>query len=380
MAKEGTPSATVVRGLEGIVAATTRLSFIDGQQGILIYRGINIHDLAEKSTFEEVVYLLWNDDLPTREQLERFSADLAAQRVLAPEVLDLMRSLPKAAHPMSVLRTAVSAIGLFDPQADDISPEANRGKAMRLTAQIPTMIAAFDRLRQGKEPIAPRQDLSHTANFLYMLTGQTPDETSDRALDVYLILLADHGFNASTFACRVAAATLSDMYSAITSGIGTLKGPLHGGANEKAMKMLLQIGDVAAVEGYVKDELAAGRRIMGFGHRVYKTEDPRATQLRRMSKAIGDVCDPRWYEISRKVEEVMWETKRLYCNVDFYSASVLYCLGIAPDLFTPVFAMSRIAGWTAHVLEQQADNRLIRPRAQYVGPTDRTYIPIEQRE
>jgi len=361
------------------VAATTHLSFIDGQQGILTYCGFNIHDLAENSTFEEVVYLLWNGDLPTREQLDSLSFDLAEQRALAPEVLDLMRSLPREARPMGVLRTAVSTVGLFDPQADDISPEANRNKAVRLTAQIPTIIAAFDRLRNGEEPVAPRQDLSLAGNFLYMLTGEVPDETREHSLDVYLILVADHGFNASTFACRVAAATLSDMYSAITSGIGTLKGSLHGGANEKAMEMLLQIGEVEAAEGYVRDELAAGRRIMGFGHRVYKTEDPRATQLRRIAKHIGDVCDPKWYAVSRAVEEVMWQAKGLYCNVDFYSASVLYCLGIAPDLFTPAFAMSRIAGWTAHVLEQQADNRLIRPRAQYAGPTDRPYIPIEQR-
>ncbi len=370
----------MAKGLEGVVASESALSFIDGREGILLYRGYSIHDLARHASFPESVYLLWNDRLPDRSELEAFEMELAEQRPLDDRLLDLLRRLPRSAHPMAALRTGVSAVGAFDPEAEDPSPEASRRKAVRLVAKFPTIIAAFQRLRRGEEPIAPDPELTHAGNFLYMVSGEGPDETAARALDTTLLLYLDHGFNASTFTCRVIASTLADMHSAVTGGIGALKGALHGGANAKAMEMLLEIGEVEAVEAFVDRALAEKRKIMGFGHRVYKTEDPRATHLRRMSEELSRSSgQTKWYEISRRLEDVMRERKGLDPNVDFYCATVYYSLGLPIDLYTPLFATGRVGGWAAHVMEQQADNRLIRPRAEYVGHRDREFVPMDRR-
>ena len=367
-------------GLEDIVAAHSRICDLDGKRGRLAYYGVDIHDLARYSTFEETAYLLWHGELPTRAQLADTIAQLQADRVLPSEVEQLMRLFPRTATPMDVLRTTVSSLSSFDPEAGDNSVDANRRRSIRLTAVFPTIVAAWDRLRNGKEPVPPLSDGSHAANFLYMLTGEKPDEAKARMLDVVLILHADHELNASTFAARVTAATLAGMYAAITSAIGALSGPLHGGANEQVMRMLLKIGEVDKAEAYIEGALARKERIMGFGHRVYRTEDPRATHLRQMSKELGErTGDSRWYEMSRIIEEYIKEHKGLYANVDFYSASVYYTMGIPIDLDTPIFACSRISGWTAHVLEQYSNNRLIRPRAEYVGPKDVPYVQIEDR-
>lgn len=368
------------KGLEDVVAGTTELSLVDGVEGRLLYRGFDIHDLVEHATFEEVVYLLWHGDLPTQEQLNDLREQLASSRALPQEVLAMMEGFPKTAGPMDALRTAVSAMGLYDPEVDDNSREANLRKAIRLTARMATIVASHDRIRNGKEPIPPDPTMNHAANFLYMLKGTVPDELSARAFDVCLILHADHEFNASTFSARVAASTLSDMYSAITSAIATLKGPLHGGANTKVMEMLLEIGVPERVEPYIMKALSEKRRVMGFGHRVYKGEDPRAKPLKRMSQELGEKAgELKWYEISRRIEELLLKEKNLYPNVDFYAASVYYSLGIPMDLYTAIFAVSRISGWTAQVLEQYADNRLIRPRAEYVGPRLRPFIPLQAR-
>jgi len=378
MAQE--PRSQVLAGLEGVVAATSTICFIDGKEGRLLYRGYDIADLAENATFEEVCHLLWHGDLPTASQLRTLREELNASRALPTEVLQLLRLFPADAAPMDVLRTAVSALGVIDPQASEDSPEANLNKAIRLTSQIPTIVAAFDRLRRGEEPVPPRGDLAHAANFLYMLKGEEPDPLSARVFDVALILHADHELNASTFSGRVTASTLSDMHSAVTSAIGTLKGPLHGGANEQVMKMLEAIGTPERAAAYVKTMLAQKRRIPGFGHRVYRTEDPRARILRRLSRDLGEqVGELKWWEITRKVEEVVFQEKGLYPNVDLYSASTYTYMGIPTDLFTPIFAVSRISGWTAHILEQYADNRLIRPLSEYVGPLRREFVPLEQR-
>jgi citrate synthase len=367
-------------GLEGIVAAQSSISDVDGQEGRLIYWGYDIHDLAEHATFEEVTYLLWNGQLPTRSQLEELKQQLSSEARLPKEIQQLIRSIPKEANPMDMLRTVVSALALYDPEVADMSREANVRKAIRLTARFPTIVTTFERVRKGLEPVEPREDLSIAGNFLYTLRGQEPDEVAARTMDVALVLHADHELNASTFAARVTAATLSDMYSAIVSAIGTLKGPLHGGANEGVIKNLLEIGTVENVEPWTKAALANKKKIMGFGHRVYRTEDPRATHLREMSGQLGErTGEKKWYEMSRKMEEVMISDKKLYPNVDFYSASTYYALGIPTDLFTPIFACSRITGWTAHVLEQYENNRLIRPRAEYVGPRGQKYVPIDER-
>jgi citrate synthase len=371
---------TFSAGLEDVVAAPSSICFIDGDRGILAYRGYNIHDLATHGTFEEVIYLLWRGRLPKRGELEELKAELAAQRAVPPEAIALMKMFPRAAVPMDALRTAVSALGFYDPDQGDNSLEANWRKAARLTAQLATLVAAFHQIRQGREPLAPRKELSHAANFLYLLNGKEPMEVEARALDIALILHADHEFNASTFAARVTAATLSDMYSDITSAIGTLAGPLHGGANEQVMNMLLAAKTPAGAEKFVRDALAAKKKIMGFGHRVYTTEDPRATHLRCMSREIGErQGNANWFEMSYLIEELVKREKGLNANVDFYSASTYYMLGIPIDLFTPVFALSRISGWTAHVLEQYANNRLIRPRAEYTGAEQADYVPIDQR-
>lgn len=368
-------------GLEDIVVTTSEICYIDGEKGILSYRGIDIHELASKSTFEEVAYLLWFGRLPNKKELETTVQTLADHRALPDPILSLMKSLPPTTPPMDALRTVTSALSLYDPDVKDNSMPANTRKAMRLTAQMATAVAVFDRLRNGKEVLAPNPRLSHAANFLYMLTGKMPDKTSEQALDIALVLHADHELNASTFAARVTASTLTDMHSAITSAIGTLKGPLHGGANEAVIRMLLEISDKQNAERYVRNALAQKKRIMGFGHRVYHTEDPRATHLRRMSRELGEkLNNPRWYEMSQTIEQVVKKEKGLNCNVDFYSASVYYLLDIPIDLFTPIFAVSRISGWTAHVLEQLGHNRLIRPRAEYMGlEYPQPYIPIEQR-
>ena len=375
-------NAVAGKGLEGVVAANSGICWIDGEAGILSYRGIDIHELAEHSTFEETTCLLWNGLLPNALALREFTAQLALARSLDQRVIDLLRSFPTTATPMEVLRTAVSALSFYDADEKDNSHDANVRKAFKLTAQIAMIVAIYDRIRKGKEIVPPDRSLSHAGNFLWMLTGEKPSETATRTLDIALILHADHEFNASTFAARVIAATLSDIHSAITGAIGALKGPLHGGANEGVMRLLLAIDKEGAdpVE-YVKGMLAARQKISGFGHRVYKTEDPRATHLRKMSEQLGkDSGNPKWFEMSRSIERYVNREKKLNANVDFYSASTYATLGIDIDLYTPIFAVSRIAGWAAHVIEQLDDNRLIRPRAEYIGPAYPTHwIPVEER-
>jgi citrate synthase len=367
-------------GLRNVVAGESAISSIDGERGVLAYGGIDIHDLAENSSFEEVVFLLHRGRLPRRAELDAFRSELARERGVGGPVVSLLRLLPAGTHPMTALRTAVSALGAFDPDAGDESPAANGRKALRLTAQMATVVALVDRLRKGLEPIAPDPALSHAANFLYMLHGRRPSPEAERAMDMALVLHADHEFNASTFAARVAASTLADIHGAITAALATLKGPLHGGANEAVMNTLEEIGTPDRAEGWVREALAAKKKIMGFGHAVYRTEDPRATHLRRMSRQLGDVQgDRRWYDLSEKLEGLVRAQKGLNANVDFYSASVYHSLGIPTDLFTPVFAVSRVAGWTAHVLEQLGNNRLIRPESEYTGPRDVKYVPIAQR-
>jgi citrate synthase len=368
------------RGLEDVVVSTSEICFIDGDRGRLLYRGYDIHDLVAHATFEEVVFLLWHGRLPRREELDRFRKELTTQRRLPAKVMALLRSFPRKADTMDVVRTTVSALGLYDPDTGDNSREANLRKAARIQAQVPTIVAAWARMRKGKPPVAPNARLNLAANFLYMLFGRKPSDLAAKAMDTALILHADHELNASTFASRVTVATLSDIYSGIVSGIGTLKGPLHGGANVGVIRMLLEIGDVERAEAWIKSALAQKKRIMGFGHRVYHTEDPRATHLRKMSEALGrEAGDLRWYEMSRIVERVVKEQKGLNPNVDFYSASTYYSMGIDPDLYTPIFVVSRVSGWSAHILEQQANNRLIRPRADYTGATQATYVPLGQR-
>jgi citrate synthase len=367
-------------GLQDVVIPTSEICAIDGERGTLVYRGYDIHDLAEHSTFEEVLYLLWHGRLPRAEELGDFEDQLAANRSVPPEILDLLERFPPSQPPMDILRTAVSALSLYDSDAHDMSPEANARKALRLTAQMSTLVAAYGRIRQGKQSLAPVPKLSHAANFLYMLNGRTPDAASARWFDIALILHADHSFNSSTFAARVTASTLSDLHSAITSAIGTLKGPLHGGANEQVMKMLLEVQSPDRVDDYIHSLLGQKKKVMGFGHRVYRTDDPRATELRRMSEALcARAGQTRWFEISRKIEALMIREKNLNANVDFYSASAYYVLGIPLDLYPLIFALSRISGWTAHVLEQYAHNKLIRPLAEYTGPENLKYVPIEAR-
>ena len=374
-------STTATKGLQDVVANESSICFIDGARGILSYRGIDIHELAQRSTFEETTYLLWNGKLPTASELKQFSQELAAARTLPPQVIDFLRTLPKTASPMEVLRTTVSLLSTYETDANSTTHAANLLKSFHLTSQIAMIVACFDRIRKGKNLVEPDPSLSHAANFLWLLNGEKPSATATRALDVALILHADHELNASTFAARVIAATLSDMHSAITGAIGALKGPLHGGANEAVMRILYAI-DKAGEEPveYVKGMLDRKEKISGFGHRVYTTEDPRATHLRRMSEELGRDANPKWYEMSRKIELFVKDQKKLNANVDFYSASTYTTLGIDIDLFTPIFAVSRIAGWCAHVIEQHDDNRLIRPRAEYTGPAyPAPYTPIEKR-
>ena len=378
-AKDGVGSA-VSTGLRGVVAASSSIGDVNGEKGELIYQGVNIHDLATKSTFEEVVFLLWNGRLPKRAELDELKKNLAASYEIPQWIRGPIEYFPKDAQPMDTLRTAVSALAFFDKEARDLSREASIRVATRLTAQFPVIVAAIDRARNGLKPIAPKPELNIATNFLYMLKGEMPDDFDAHVLDVALILQADHELNASTFTARVVAGTLADMYSAVTAALGALSGPLHGGANTAVMKMLLEIESVDNVEGYIKDALAKKKKIMGFGHAVYRTDDPRATHLRRLSKEMGDrKGDSKWYDMTAKVEEVMKREKGLLPNVDAYSASTYYMMGIPLDLYTPIFAVSRISGWTAHILEQYADNKLIRPRAEYVGARDLPYIPITER-
>ncbi|NUQ27915.1 MAG: citrate synthase [Acidobacteriaceae bacterium] len=373
------------KGLEGIIAANSGICWIDGDAGVLSYRGIDIHELAPKSTFEEVTYLLWFGKLPSKSELSDFTKSLAEARSLPPAVIEFLKTVPKDATPMEVLRTAVSLISMYpegnDPDEKSVTHDANVTKAFRLTAQIAMIVAAFDRIRKGKPVVEADKSLSHAANFLWMLNGEKPTETATRTFDVALILHADHELNASTFAARVIAATLADMHSAITGAIGALKGPLHGGANEATMRLLYAIDEAGADPvQYVKDMLARKEKISGFGHRVYKTEDPRATHLRKMSEELSKSTGSKWYGMSREIELFIKNEKKLNANVDFYSASTYTMLGIDIDLFTPIFAISRISGWAAHVIEQHDDNRLIRPRADYIGPEyPAPYIPIEER-
>jgi citrate synthase len=371
---------TTNSGLEDVVVSTSEICFIDGDRGRLLYRGYDIHDLVAHSSFEETAALLWNGALPKRAELEKLRKSLAAQRRLPPRVLTLVRGLPRKSESMDVLRTAVSALGIYDPDAGDDSREANLRKAVRIQAQVPTLVAAWSRIHKGKAPIPPSPRLSLGGNLLYMLSGRKPTPLAEKAMDTALILHADHELNASTFAARVTVATLSDMHSGVVSGIGTLKGPLHGGANVGVMRMLLEIGDVDRAETWIKNALAQKKRIMGFGHRVYHTEDPRATHLRRLSEQLGrEAGELKWFEMSRIVERVVNAEKGLHANVDFYSASTYFSMGIEPDLYTPIFVCSRVSGWTAHILEQQAHNRLIRPRAEYQGSRQATYVPLDQR-
>lgn len=368
-------------GLKGVIALESELSSIDGEKGELIYRGYTIEDLAKHATYEEVVYLLWNGELPNASALQELRSQLRANRELADEILDILSNAPETAHPMAVLRTAVSALSFFDEETEDMNVEANRRKATRILASIPTIIAAFDRLRKGLEPIAPLDEGSMAFNFLYMLNGEKPGAAAERTFDVCLVLHADHGLNASTFTSRVIGSTLSDMYSAIAGAIGALKGPLHGGANREVMRMLLDIDNKAAnpVE-YVQNRLANKEKVMGFGHRVYTTMDPRAAILRDMVEGLSEEKDQRkWYDYSVEIMNTMIAEKNINPNVDFFSASTYHMLGLDADLFTPIFALSRTAGWTAHLLEQWSDNHLIRPRAEYTGEKGKTFVPLDVR-
>jgi citrate synthase len=367
-------------GLEGVVAADTAVSRVDGEKGRLVYRGYDIADLAEKCSFEETAHLLWTGELPDGAALDGLRRTLAAHRPLSEGLAHVMSELPASAPPMSVLRTCVSVMGLADPRAESAEPETNLEMAKETAAQLASVAASVHRMKRGLEPVRPEPALSHAANFLYMLTGKRPDETAERVFDDCLVLHADHGLNASTFTCRVVASTLSDIYSAVTAGIGALRGPLHGGANQKVMLMLEEIGEPSRAADYVKKLLAAKRKVMGFGHRVYRTEDPRAAVLRRHCRELGErTGETRWAEISEAMERVMLEEKGLRCNVDFYSASVYHMLGIPTDLFTPIFAVSRVVGWTAHILEQYANNRIIRPLSRYTGPGPRKVPPLAER-
>jgi citrate synthase len=373
-------SSQLIRGLEGVVVAETELCDLDGANGRLAYRGYDIDDLARKATFEEVVHLLFRGALPTAAELDRFRAELIAARPIPDSVIAAYRLLPRTTDPMRVLQASVSILGMSDPDANDDSKDALLRKAVRLTAQFPTAICAHHRIRNGKEPVAPSKDLSHAANFLYMLTGDRPADVAAKAMDASFTLYAEHEINASTFTTRVIAATLADLHSSVAGGVGALKGTLHGGAGEAVMLTLLEIGEVPNVDAFVEKALATKRRLMGFGHRVYKAGDPRAAILRGMAEAAcRQSGQPKWYDMAVKLHDRIQAAKKLIPNVDFYSAPLFYSLGIPTDLFTPVIATGRIAGWTANLMEQYADNRLIRPRAEYVGSKRRSWVPLESR-
>ena len=378
---ESTTTQPIARGLKGIVVDTTESSLIDGEAGKLLYRGYNIHDLADSSTFEEVCYLLIYKRLPTRSELDQFNADLKASRALPASLLEVIRLIQNA-HPMDVLRTALSALAAYDPDTADISPEANLRKAVRLTALTPTIVAAHDRIRRGQEPLAPRDNLSHAANFLFMLQGREPAPEAFRAIDVDFILHAEHGSNASSFAARVTASTLADLHAAIVSAIGTLKGPRHGGAAEAVMRTAQAIGEPENVDEYIGAMQARGEYVMGFGHRVYKVEDPRARHMRDRARELGQMMgQPKWFQILTRIQQGMapLAERGVNVNVDFYAGAVYYLLDIPEDLFVPLFAIGRMPGWIAQVLEQWEDNALIRPLLQYAGPTNLEYTPIDER-
>ncbi|MFZ4587473.1 MAG: citrate synthase [Terrimicrobiaceae bacterium] len=369
------------KGLEGIVANSTNLSDVLGQEGVLIYAGYNINEIAGRAGFEEVVHLLWHGELPNRAQLDALCAELRAARELPVPVVEFLRKAPVAAAPMDVIRTAVSMLGLYDETLKDESPEANRRRAVSITAKIGVITAYFHRARRGLDLPPVRPDLGEAAHFLYLMSGEEPTPEAVKTLDVAYVLHADHGMNASTFSARVTIATLSDMYSAITSAIGTLKGPLHGGANEGVIHMLQAIGSEENVDAWIDEQLAQKKKIMGIGHRVYKTLDPRAPHLREMAVVLSErLGEPKWIRMSERIAAIMQERKGLNANVDFYSATVYYSLGIPIDLFTPVFAIARTAGWTGHVMEQLADNRLYRPLSEYTGPAiGKKFVPVEKR-
>lgn len=375
-----TESSAASAGLRGVVAAQSAIGDVDGEKGILIYQGYNIHDLAEHSTFEEVIYLLWNGEMPTRAQLDELTSRFRENYNPPAEVIEFMKGFPKEADSMDALRTAVSMLDFYDKEGQSTEREPALAASIKLTAQMPALVAAWDRIRNGKDVIAPDSSLSIAENFLYMLRGEKPDADEARIFDIALILHADHELNASTFTTRVIAGTLADVYGAVTGGIAALSGPLHGGANTNVMKMLIEIGDVDKIESWLDETLAAKRKIMGIGHAVYKTEDPRATWLRKFSRALGEKKgEMKWFEMSQKIEKLMLEKKGMYPNVDFYSASTYYLMGIPLDLYTPIFAVSRISGWTGHILEQYGNNKLIRPRAEYIGKRDQKYVPIDER-
>lgn len=369
---------SIGKGLEGVVALESSISSII--DGVLTYRGFHIDDLAYQSNFEEVAFLLWYGRLPKKAELDELKQQIDHYAAIPEELAKQMKTYPLDTHPMAVLRTAVSSLGMFDQEENDLSKEANLRKAIRLTAQIPTIITSYARLRNNLEPVKPKPGLGFAANFLYMLNGEEPSELATQAFDRALILHADHELNASTFAARVTTGTLSDMYSAITTAMGTLKGPLHGGANERVMAMLKEIGSTDRIHEYIQNKLNKKEKIMGFGHRVYKNGDPRAKHLREMSRQLSEKTgEPLWYQMSLQIEELVTTQKSLKPNVDFYSASVYQYLGLNEEFFTPIFAMSRVVGWTSHVLEQYENNRLIRPRAKYIGEQNQVYVPIEKR-
>jgi citrate synthase len=376
----GTES-TAAAGLRGVVAAQSKIGDVDGINGVLIYQGYDIHDLAKNSTFEEVVYLLWHGRLPSKAELDDHVGQLRANYSAPAEVIALMRQFPHDADAMDVLRTAVSSLDFYDKEGQSTKRIPAMNASVKMTAQMPTLVAAWESIRSGEEVIEPDVSLGIAENFLYMLRGERPDADETRIFDICLILHADHELNASTFTTRVVAGTLADVYGAVTAGIAALSGPLHGGANTNVMKMLLEIDSIDKVDDYVEKALAEKLKIMGIGHAVYKTEDPRATWLRKFSKQMAErKGESKWFDMSQRIEQLMLEKKGMYPNVDFYSASTYYLMGIPLDLYTPIFAVSRISGWTGHILEQYADNKLIRPRAEYVGERGLTYVPIAERK
>ena len=375
-----TESTAATAGLRGVVAAQSAIGDVNGEKGVLIYQGYDIHDLAENSTFEEVIYLLWNGKLPQARELEDLIHQFQANYAVPDQILEMMETIPKDANPMDVLRTAVSALGFYDKDGHGTDRETAVRTAVKLTAQIGTLVAAWERIRSNKVIVAPDSSLSIAENFLYMFTGEKPEAEEARMFDIALILHADHELNASTFTTRVIAGTLADIYGAVTGGVAALAGPLHGGANTNVMKMLKEIGSEDKVEEWLDKALEEKRKIMGIGHAVYKTEDPRATWLRKFSQQLGEKRgEMKWFNMSQKIEKAMLDKKGMYPNVDFYSASAYYLMDIPLDQYTPIFAVSRISGWTGHILEQYGNNKLIRPRAEYIGERDLKYTPIEER-
>ncbi len=377
---ESTAKSAAAGGLRGVVAAQSSMSSVNGEEGILIYQGYDVHDLAENSTFEETVFLLWNGRLPKQNELDMLKTELRANYEIPSELIVFMKHFPHDAPPMDVLRTCVSTLSFYDKEGTKTEVESAKQAAVKLTAQFPTIVAAWERIRNDKEPVHPDTSLDIAENFLYMMRGEKPEKSEAEMLDICLILHADHGFNASTFTTRVISGTLADMYGAVTGGIAALAGPLHGGANTEVMKSLLKIDSVDNVESWLDKKLENKEKVMGIGHAVYKTEDPRATWLRKFSEQMGGVTgETKWFEMSKKLEDLMKEKKGMNPNVDFYSASTYYMMGIPLDLYTPIFAISRVSGWTGHILEQFANNKLIRPRAEYVGNRDMKYVPIGER-